>query len=118
MKFSNDPLIHEQNCRDEHVRELTQTPRGEFIPVELEVPRPDIQLTEAFHLRKLEATLIDQRDQWLARANGEGNWRDVAHDTQEVRDLAGEMAGLYGPMIAKVQTAAEVHTQLAEGMRS
>jgi hypothetical protein len=70
--------------------------------------RPDVIESRAGRLRQFAADLIKARDGWLDRSNGRGtNWRAVAHDTPEVRDLCRELAEVYGPFIDKALADAE-----------
>lgn len=116
----NLPYDFPQQDKDhrEAVREAARERSDRFCPIEIDLPRPDIERTEANHLKRFAATLIEQRDQWTARAEGAGNWRHVAHDTAELRDLSKQMAEYFGPVIAKVLEAVAEHEQRAKGMRS
>jgi hypothetical protein len=105
-------LWDERQAKDE--LKLVHAERVErFQPATIIENRPDIELTNAHHLRGLAADLKRTKECYAARSTGNGHWRDIAHDTEEIRSFAKMAAEAIEPVIAAVLAAADEHERKA-----
>ena len=81
-------------------------------PIEEQI-NPAREQQQSQRLRLFAAHLIQQRQYLDARAAGEGDWRDVAYDSEEVRSYCRLASMALSPVIESVLRASVKHEQTA-----